>query len=143
LDEQQTRDEIREYLVEQCEELPQQYASLCAAYVNAYADTVIDAIEADVDPLQVCTDIGLCDSTAQRPARVVGSRACDVCQDVVKVVERRGSPEKFCWRAESSQREVCETIARRYAPEIEKALEDGISAVDICAQLHACETKIA
>lgn len=150
LDQQQTRDEIREYLVNLCEDLPPAYASLCAAYVNAYTDVVIDALEAEIDPLEICGMIGLCESRARRPIRVVGSPACDMCQDIVAYVELVlqdtkvvaeviAAVDAFCQQLPFAEAVVCEA-ATQYIPEIIADLEAGIASLDICARFNFCQT---
>uniref|UniRef100_A0A1B6I9E6 Pulmonary surfactant-associated protein B n=1 Tax=Homalodisca liturata TaxID=320908 RepID=A0A1B6I9E6_9HEMI len=43
-----------------CNELPDKYAPLCRSFVDTYASAVIALLAQDIDPSQVCPNIGVC-----------------------------------------------------------------------------------
>jgi hypothetical protein len=138
LNEQATRDEIREFIMNLCEDLPSAYASLCIAFVNAYTDTVIDMIEADADPLEVCQVVGLCISGARRQARAVRGSACGVCNGLAMALERDPrAAVTFCARLTPADAALCRELSR-HAPAMLTALADGTAPSEICTNLKAC-----
>jgi hypothetical protein len=107
-------------------------------------------IEADIDPLEVCGAIGLCSAHARRPARMVGSAACDFCQDIVAYVELVlqdtkvvadviAAVDAFCQTLPFAESIICGAFTQ-YIPDIIADLEAGIASIDICARLNFCET---
>ncbi|XP_063725078.1 uncharacterized protein LOC134853073 isoform X2 [Symsagittifera roscoffensis] len=60
LSEEGTTDEIEDAAKEMCNELPSGYVDECLEVVNGYLPLLIEALEQDLDPQTVCTEVDLC-----------------------------------------------------------------------------------
>lgn len=65
LSDKKTKDEIEHVVHVVCNHLPKTVAKECNQFVDNYADVVIDLLSKEVSPKEVCSMIGLCNTTVQ------------------------------------------------------------------------------
>jgi saposin len=84
LQENATREEIKQTLEKVCNFLPSEVQSECNIFIDTYAATLIDLLEKELTPAQVCQELGLCTKKAMVPmveivpakAHLVGTNEC-------------------------------------------------------------------
>jgi saposin len=149
LADEKTRDEIRELAVEACQELPDPYSSLCAAYVNEFVDQVIDWIEEGIEELEICQRLGLCGAPKAVKAKRGDNVPCEMCRDLVhylRLVWWDGRPlevivqtaEDMCLDFPPPAAEICKDLLDRNLPDIVEWIDDGLAVTHVCADLGYC-----
>ena len=58
-----TKDEVEKVIHAVCNHLPKSISIECNQFVNQYAEVVIDLLVQEVSPKEICTLIGICDTT--------------------------------------------------------------------------------
>jgi saposin len=134
-----------EALVDQaCDALPAPLSSLCVAFVNQNIDAIIQWINAGIDSLDICKQLGLCES---------GPRAglpCDICREIIgRVIQLvlEGQTEQqiiagvnaMCDEFAGPLAEFCKSFMDASIDQIIKYCEQGLDATQICTALGLCD----
>jgi saposin len=92
-----TKENIESALSRLCTHLSNKLLSQCTEFVKTYSSEVVDMLIADFTPQEACTFIKLCteDKDHDHPIvkiqdeEVIGNPQCQLCKEVVKIVEQR------------------------------------------------------
>jgi saposin len=135
-----------EYLVDQaCAEFPAPLNTLCTTFANQYISQIIEWIIAGIDSLDICKQIGLCESTTAPESLV-----CDICKQLVERILQmllEGQIEEqiieklnqLCDEYVAPYSELCKSILDSSVDAIIKYCEEGLNEDEICAKIGFCD----
>lgn len=154
--------DIEELIDQYCDTFPYPASELCRAYMDMFLDDILEAIEDEIDPLQICIDIGMCTSGAKaRPAtrrfRVfLGGRKAiprvtlgHVGQNVIEYIDvlRRSDMSvseieqavgDLCAKMPWQSGVPCDHFLRTSIGSIVTDLSNGIGATTVCRKIGFC-----
>jgi len=144
LEQKDNQDEVRNLLESACSLFPASVSDKCEAFVEAYAEEVIQMIADNLTPDEICQALSLC---APPPPK---DNTCIVCQYVVKTVDRmlndkddieeiKEGLEKAC-TVMYNQKLVkeCQAFVDTYTASILEFLANGATPKEVCQYLHLC-----
>lgn len=161
-----TEAEIMQALEKACAMLPDKYSKQCKDFVDKYGPMVIDLLIKDIDPEQVCTQLGLC-STPKNAVngknlppiqvsypKVGNGEACAVCETIIQYLEallEQGSTMeqieallgKLCGYLPPSMVNQCESIIKQYGDLIIHYVSTLASPKEVCRLIHVCDNKVS
>lgn len=162
-----TEEEIIQALEKVCSYLPEKYRKQCKDIVDEYADIMIKLLISELDPEQICAQLGLCANTAQSltpgkalpPIRVsyprVGSsEACAVCETIIQYLEallEQGSTMeqiealmgKLCGYLPEKVVHQCENLVKLYGDLIIHYVSTMASPKEVCKLMSVCDDKVS
>jgi saposin len=139
-----------EALVDQlCEGLPAPLSSLCITFVNQNIEVIIQWINEGIDQLDICKQLGLCESAPQAK-RQPRSLPCDICREVVTRViqlvlegvaeeEIIAAANAFCDEYAGPLAAYCKSFLDSSIDSIIKYCEQGLDPDAICVLLGLCD----
>ncbi|KNC50604.1 saposin A [Thecamonas trahens ATCC 50062] len=124
----------------------------CDSIVEEYLPQIIEAIESNETPEQLCTTIGLCSSEIADVAAPFDD--CSICQLVVgeleKLLENNHTIEiietelgKVCALLPASWASTCTALVNNYLPELIQHLEDDLPPKTACQKIGFCKPSAA
>jgi saposin len=113
-----TEAQVEKVLDEVCDILPKEIQGLCTDLINQYYPTLVQLLVNKESPSAICTQIGLCKSTAPRTTKVVRMAApapkaqdlCLLCEFVVKYVELYIAENKTEAKIQEALDKVCSLL---------------------------------
>ncbi|KAK7111881.1 uncharacterized protein [Littorina saxatilis] len=146
---------IQKGLDDICNILPTGIRPQCQSFVNEYSVVVVQLLLQELDPVQVCITIGLCQQNqtvkeVEVPAvSESASPWCSLCELVVNEVDRIIAANRSEVAVQSALEQVCsllpETISSEctsfvdvYTPAIVNLLVQEIKPIEVCKKLGVC-----
>jgi len=144
LNNNQTEAEIVKELEQFCQMIG---SAQCKALVDQYIPQIIEYIEKDYTPQQVCTQIGLCTSSK----KVESGPLCSVCTLVVTYIDQYISSNSSIQQIEAELDQICallgplsstcDQFVAQYTPQVIKWIVNGNSPATFCASVGLCAQK--
>jgi len=149
--------QIQAKLDQVCGDLPSPYNGECTLIVNTYLPQIIQYIQDDENPAQLCAQLNLCTSNtavALPVKREVEQSICAVCELVVQVVESyvannateqqiQAKLDQVCGYLPAPYNGECTLIVNTYLPQIIQYIQNDENPAQLCAQLNLCTSKMA
>ncbi|XP_065912710.1 uncharacterized protein [Dysidea avara] len=167
-EENKTEAEVKQAIEQFCDALPAPLNSVCSQLVDQYFDEIWELIINDESPQVICTDLGLCSSklpakspkventvpTEELHPAKVASLQCDICEEVVKIVEQyaedneteakvKEAVEQFCTSLPAPLSSVCSDLVDQYFDEIWEDIINNEPPHAICTNLGLCSSKLS
>jgi len=153
-----TEAEIKAALDKVCSYLPATLADECKSFVTLYGDLIIQLLLSEMDPQQICTQLGLCGNSKSRPvlppatAAVGNAELCVVCETIVQylealleqnatVAEIEAVLDKICDYLPSTLKPSCDEVVQKYGPLIVHYISTAESPQEICTLAKVCDGK--
>lgn len=147
-----TEAEIIAALEKVCSYLPSSIAQECNDFVSEYGPAIIDLLEQELDPSQICTALGLCNSLQSNPGDVTvikEAELCGVCETVLQyvdtlletnstVAEIEAVLDKVCSFLPDTIKGQCQILIDTYGPQIAALLEKELDPQTVCTELGLC-----
>nr|KAG5713470.1 hypothetical protein BaRGS_025018 [Batillaria attramentaria] len=114
--ENRTEAAIQQALDDICNILPSGIRPQCLSFVNEYASVVIELLLQELDPDEVCVNIGLCDNSTAKG------------EEVERMRMERGSDTE------------CENFVNTYAPAVINLLIQELDPKSVCKELGLCDS---
>merc|ERR1712136_631372 len=144
-----TEKEILEAVESVCSYLPSQYKDECNNLVETYGEEIIDAINKDISPENLCAYIGAC----PKQLSVESGPECQICQLVATELEKQlgvnktekeilKAVENVCSYLPGSYKDECDSFVDTYGQEIIAAMNKDISPENLCAYIGACPKQV-
>jgi saposin len=152
-----TEAEVLAALAKVCSVIPKSLQPECQALIQSYGPQIYQLLINKLDPQQVCTAIGLCNSTttvskmsdAEMTVSVTGGTECAICEFVLKEVDNLlGSNAteqdvlaalvKVCSVLPKSIQGECQTLIQSYGPIIFQMLVNKVDPQQICTAIGLC-----
>lgn len=162
-----TEEQIIQSIEKVCRVLPEKYAKQCKEFVDTYGHMVIKLLLEELDPEQICTQLGLCADThkslapgkALPPIRVnypiVGSsEACAVCETIIQYLEallEQGSTMeqiealmgKLCGYLPDKIVHQCENLVKQYGDLIIHYVSTMAPPREVCKLMKVCDDTVS
>ncbi|XP_064387396.1 uncharacterized protein LOC135335773 isoform X4 [Halichondria panicea] len=153
LDGNTTEAAIKNALDQVCDILPSSLKSECQELVDTYTPQIINFIEQELTPEEICTKLTLCTSTIKVFSPKVSSPkagvGCILCEFVIKEVDSlignnnteaaiTSALEKVCSILPKTIQTECVSLVDQYADEIIQALVNGLSPDQVCTTIKLC-----
>jgi len=146
-----TVEQIEEYLNKFCKAIPTTFQDRCEEFVEKYNTTIIDMIETDIHPSQICKEIGLCVKIPIPPSdkRLETCQKCHIlAKEVLSVLSSeedintvKNVLESICYRFPEFVDEPCEKFVNKYVVALMKYVAKGFGSItpdQICDSLDMC-----
>ena len=142
-DVKKTEAELKEKLEGICRVIPVDQTQ-CQAFVNEYADQIIQLILSDADPEKICEILGVC------PKKIkAADTKCNFCREVMQFVTSEIKDEstddeilalvaKVCNYVPAIHREDCQRMVEIEGLVIVRMIGESLDADSICAAIKYC-----
>ncbi|KAG8182465.1 hypothetical protein JTE90_020385 [Oedothorax gibbosus] len=149
-----TKEKLENLLGQFCNYLPESLRSDCTNFINSNIDALIDILEQELKPDNVCPDLGLCDASLRSPIpERVKDLECDVCKDVVASFRQKlENPEskvivqtfleEACIRLPTSIAAECKDFVDKNIDYILNILIQEVDPQSVCSLLSICPDSI-
>ncbi|EEC14613.1 saposin, putative [Ixodes scapularis] len=143
-----TEARVQEVLDKLCDELPEQFADECRAFVEEYGPALMVLLAQELDPSIVCVAIKACpkDGIRRQPEAFVADvklSKCDTCTTVVDYVEKilQSKPndkeiskliENVCKAVPKNMQSDCASLVDLYGPYLLDAIGNIGNSHEIC-----------
>lgn len=150
-----TEAEIEKVVKEACKHLPASVEGQCREFVDTYGNAVIALLAQEIDPSQVCPQIGLCPPAesvvALDPIHVVNDKpACPLCllatQSIIDKLKDNRTEEAIkkeldmlCSELPKSLARDCQNFVDTYEEELLDMLIADFTPKEICTYLKLCD----
>lgn len=152
-----TEEEIRDTVEKGCSYLPSSVKAECKSFIEQYANMIISYLAEDLDPKEVCEQLGLC--TNAKMLRIkkmlaegikklnaiqdVNMGRCQLCMVLSEYLSAMLEDPKVETSVDSIVEKICPIIPTRYRSECKEMVEDyGPYIMSLLAQAtdkgHAC-----
>ncbi|XP_053383474.1 uncharacterized protein LOC123564714 [Mercenaria mercenaria] len=163
LKENSTEAEIKAALEKVCSLLPETITDQCDAFVEEYADMVVQLILKNFTPEQVCTEIKLCSSRQQSKwstlitmlsmKQKVKLELCGPCKLIMEELKQFLKQNRTTQEVEEFLKRVCDIlpdtvtaqchqVIDQYIPNILNLIEENVKPEEICQQLGLCNATV-
>merc|ERR1712121_530468 len=118
------QEQIEEHMDKFCLAVPTHYEERCKEFVEKYKTTIIQMIETDIHPSQICKEIGLCGRIPILP----------IDKNVL---------ESICYRFPEFVDEPCEKFVDKYVVGFMNYVAKGVEGItpdQICDSLYMCSS---
>jgi saposin len=158
-----TEEEVMLALEKVCSILPKTVVEACTSFVDVYGKAIIELLLQELDPEQVCTQIGLCGSAAKLPVSsatttvaprpVVGeTEQCVVCETIIQYLEALMEQnateveiemilERICNYLPNPMATSCENFVKQYGDLIIQYITTFASPKEVCSLMGVCSNK--
>jgi len=154
----ETEAEIEKVVKEACDYLPASVEGQCRQFVDTYGNAVIALLAQEIDPSQVCPQIGLCPPAesvvALDPNHVVNDKpTCPLCllatQSIIDKLKNNKTEEaikkeldKLCLDLPKSLAGECRDFVDTYEQELLDMLIADFTPKEICTYLKLCDPDV-
>jgi len=155
-----TEEEIKDTVEHVCDYLPKTVRPQCRAFIEEYGDMVITYLAQSLDPQQICTEIKLCDPTANidiRTIKVDETLELDRCELCVLISDYLSAflddpnfdssvdklVEKICPLLPNDYNEDCKNMIEDYGPYLLSLLAQETDKGKICTTINLCPASPA
>jgi len=158
-----TEAEIMAGLEKVCSYLPKAVQNACTSFVDVYGPAIIELLLQELDPEQVCTELGLCGSKSPvspapttpkvevRPP-VGETETCVVCETIIQyleaLLEQNATEveiemilERICTYLPDPMGTECENIVKQYGDLIIHYITTFASPKEVCSLIGVCSSK--
>ncbi|XP_077999573.1 prosaposin-like isoform X1 [Glandiceps talaboti] len=151
IDQNSTASEIIAVLDKVCSALPSSLGTECTALIDEYGPEILKLLVQQLDPKQVCSELGLC--TAQKvKVAVKDSTTCEVCklvgQYLLTVLKNNATEqeieqalEEVCNLLPASVKDECNSLVQQYGPVLFSLLK-SLSPSELCDAIGLCPGKL-
>ncbi|KAM8923809.1 prosaposin [Pelodytes ibericus] len=157
LEDNRTLANIEKVLEKVCSVLPKKYADQCKDVVDTYSKAIIELLEQEVSPKDICQALGLCSSQRLQkivkldPVKVKSGGCCQLCKLVVNymdnLLEKNITEERIknklkmvCNYLPDSYQEECRAMVTEYEPMLVQLLLQALDPSFVCMKLRMCES---
>ncbi|XP_037274476.1 prosaposin [Rhipicephalus microplus] len=149
---ERTEEKVKEALDQACSLLPSSLEQKCVEMINNYYDMLVSLLVQELEPDEVCKELGLCPST--KKASSVSSKKptdgeCDICKILVKFVynqlqdnkteeEVKNLLDKVCSLLPDSLEKTCTDTVNTYYDELVELIVKGFTPEQVCQELGLC-----
>ncbi|XP_064387394.1 uncharacterized protein LOC135335773 isoform X2 [Halichondria panicea] len=156
LDGNTTEAAIKNALDQVCDILPSSLKSECQELVDTYTPQIINFIEQELTPEEICTKLTLCTSTIKVFSPKVSSPKagveCIMCDFVMKELEKllgensteaeiKAALDKVCSYLPKTVNSTCVSLVDNYLDDIVKAIVNGATPDEVCTVIKLCTTS--
>lgn len=150
--------QIEKVVKEACDYLPGSVEGQCREFVDTYGNAVIALLAQEIDPSQVCPEMGLCPSAesvvALDPTHVVNDKpTCPLCllatQSIIdKLKDKRTEEEirkeldQLCSELPKSVAGDCRDFVDTYEEQLVDMLIADFTPKEICTYLKLCDPDV-
>ncbi|KAG9485212.1 prosaposin [Eleutherodactylus coqui] len=154
LENNSSRERIIEVLEKVCSVVPSKYCQKCRDFIEAYTDTIIELLEEEVTPKEICVAMGLCSPRQHKmvklgPEHLHSGSGCAVCKMIVtymdKILQKNVTQERIeramervCSFLSDDMAQECEVIVREYEPLFIQLLLQTLDPTFVCEKLELC-----
>jgi saposin len=157
-----TEQEIVAALEKVCEILPSTVEVACKSFVEIYGPAVVEMIIAELDPAQICTQLGLCSSSVAHPPpapklplKARDTETCIICETVVQYLEAlvennatveqiEAALEKICSFLPGAVEQECDALVEQYGALIIHYVMTLENPQQVCTLIGLCsDSKVA
>ncbi|XP_055948969.1 uncharacterized protein LOC129981935 isoform X2 [Argiope bruennichi] len=144
------KQKLRNSLDQVCNLLPKSFRDDCVSFINQNIDALIDILEQELQPDQICPALKLCGSQKAIgvPPRV-NDLECDVCMDVVSSFRTKLQDpaskeivltflEEGCMRLPDSVAGECKKFVDDNIDYVMKVIVEGLDPKKVCSILNIC-----
>lgn len=149
-----TEAEIIQALDKVCGLMPDTIKAQCIQFVDEYGRAIIAMLEQQLDPKEVCTALGLCNSlvTSNKAQGVDDQPECVVCQVIALYLDVVLAKNKSIAAIEEALETVCDVIPNVYAKECDAfvnkyssmiimLIEEFAQPRVVCTKLGLCDSS--
>lgn len=158
-----TEEEMKRMIDFMCAHLPDTVADMCIDFIEEHGDQIFDMLVAQMDPKEICTQLGLCQTTSaqlaiedqknpifQENVEVDLWGPCDTCKVVVEYLDKLLEDdtieesidkilEKACLIVPKKSRDQCKTIVDTYGPYLLSEMGEMMDKTKVCQTVHLCK----
>jgi len=147
------QEQIEEYMDKFCLAVPTHYEERCKEFVEQYKTTIIQMIETDIHPSQICKEIGLCGRIPILPndnkletcqtCQIVAEEVISVLSDEEDINMVKNVLESICYRFPEFVDEPCEKFVDKYLVGFMNYVAKGVEGItpdQICDSLYMCSS---
>ncbi|OCT70252.1 hypothetical protein XELAEV_18037174mg [Xenopus laevis] len=156
LDNNRTRENIKQSLEKVCKLLPSQYTQKCEDIIDEYFDPLIELLEQEANPEVICTTLGYCSGRKNlknvkiSAEKVAAGDYCPVCRMIMRYVDElleKNATEsrikdflnRICNFLPDSMQNECSALIKEYEPLFIQLLLEALDPSFICLKLHLCQ----
>ncbi|KAL0205961.1 hypothetical protein P9112_001268 [Eukaryota sp. TZLM1-RC] len=151
LDDDATREEIREALMHVCKNVGSLLRPMCEEIMETYSDSIVDLLLAKYPAQKICEEIKLCKKKMEiLPDNDFG---CSTCVFIIGALEAKLDDDAtreeirealmhVCKNVGSLLRPMCEEIMETYSDSIVDLLLAKYPAQKICEEIKLCKKKM-
>jgi saposin len=149
--------EVEAILDKVCTMLPVNLTQPCEALVKQYGPIIVQLLQAELQPITVCTVLKFCTGTKQAASQVKfqptilkpKDELCSLCKYVVAyldsfvkqnatVAELETLLDKVCTALPNKWVQQCESLVQQYGPLIVQLLEEEVAPDKVCTAIGLC-----
>ncbi|KAF4528847.1 hypothetical protein B566_EDAN017671 [Ephemera danica] len=147
-----TEAEIKEVVDEACDHLPKVISQQCRSFVATYGDAFVALLAQEIDPSQICPQLGLCPTGQLFKTEKSGEPMCPLCLYAVEQIDKlikedkteasiRAALDKVCTVLPDSMKQECVTMVEKYTEELVDMLIADLTPQEICVYLKVCKPQ--
>ncbi|XP_075072815.1 prosaposin [Mixophyes fleayi] len=157
LDNNRTRENIKEALKKVCYIVPSKYRQQCDDIIDAYCDTIITLLEQEVSPKDICMAIGCCSLRQPHvvklvPEHVQTGQYCSVCKMIVNYVDKmlqknvtqskiKTALQMVCNFLPDSIVDECHTLVSTYESLFISLILEAMEPNFVCMKMQLCSNQ--
>lgn len=145
---------IREALEKVCYIVPSKYRQQCIDLIDEYSAAIIELLEQEVTPKEICTVLGLCPARQPKMVKlgaehIQAGASCSVCKMMVnymdKILQENVTEERIkkalqvvCNYLPDSMSDECSALVLQYEPLFIELLLQAMDPTFVCEKLNLC-----
>ncbi|XP_056386684.1 prosaposin [Hyla sarda] len=154
LENNSSQEHIKEALEKVCYVVPSKYRQKCRDIIDQYSVLIIELLEQEITPKEICVAIGLC--SVQQPKlvkltaeRIQSGAYCEVCKMMVKymdtILQKNATKERIenalevvCNYLSDTMKDECVCLVREYEPLFVELMLQAMDPTFVCEKLSLC-----
>ncbi|XP_069836727.1 prosaposin [Dendropsophus ebraccatus] len=154
LEKNSSQEHIKEALEKVCYVIPSQYRQKCKDLIDTYCVLIIDLLEQEVSPKEVCVAIGLCAIHQPKIVKLTAEHiqsgaSCEVCKMMVnymdKLIQKNATQEKIkealqtvCHYMPEGMVDECAALVAQYEPLFIELILQAMDPTLVCEKMSLC-----
>ncbi|XP_071455628.1 prosaposin [Hetaerina americana] len=143
-------EKIKNIVDHACEYLPSSVEGTCIDFVNTYGDAVVALLAQEIDPSQVCPNLGVCPKEQLLTGTLLGNKpSCPLCLMAVEELDKvlkdnkteesiKNALENVCKSMPSRLISQCDALVDSYTEELVDMLIADFTPQEVCVYLRLC-----
>ncbi|XP_040293597.1 prosaposin isoform X1 [Bufo bufo] len=154
LEKNSSKEQIQEALEKVCYIIPVKYRQQCKDFIDTYSSAIIELLEQEITPEQICQAIGLCAVRQPQmiklsPEQIQSGGYCEVCKMMInymdKMLKSNVTEEKIkaalkvvCSFLPDSMCDECDALVLAYEPLFIELILQSLDPKFVCEKLTLC-----
>ncbi|XP_063817383.1 prosaposin isoform X2 [Pseudophryne corroboree] len=157
LDNNRTRENLKEALKKVCNLVPSKYRQQCDSIIDTYCDAIIELLENEVSPKQICGTLGLCSVRLHRvvalnPVHVQSGNYCSLCKMIIQYLDTilqknateiriKNALEIVCNFLPDDLVAECNELVSTYEPMFIQLVLQALEPNFVCTKMDLCPNQ--